>query len=131
MPSELKCLIVELCSDSSSSLASLALTHSTFQREAEIALYDTIFIDASNNNSFKCLKTLAENPEKAAFVRTLIVEYYLCDTFDKNRDSFNRNRRVTNYLFKSLINMGSLSDFRARSHPADTELMEGLDKILW
>ena len=36
-----------------------------------------------------------------------------------------------NYLLKRLINMGSLSDFRARSHPADTELMEGLDKILW
>jgi hypothetical protein len=102
-------------------LAALARTHSTFQREADMALYDTIFIKATSNNSFKCLKTLAKNPEKAAFVRSLIVEYYNC-----------RNREVMNYyLLKSLINMVSLSDFRARLHPDNTEVMEGLVKILW
>jgi hypothetical protein len=99
----------------------LAQTHSAYQRVAEMALYDTIYIDTTSNNSFKCLKTLAKNPEKAALVRFLTFEYY----------STNRNRRVTKYLFKSLVNMDSLSDFRARTYYGVTEVEEGLVRILW
>ena len=122
LPSELKCLIVELCSDSPNSLAALARTHSAIQREAEIALYDTIFIDATINTFLKCMKTLAKNPEKAAFVRSLVVEY-ACDTLC--------SRRATNYLLRGLINMDSLSDFRVRWHYPEEQMMVGLDKILW
>ena len=127
LPSELKCLIVELCSCSPNSLAALARTHAAYQREAEKALYDTICIYASSNsnNSLKCMETLAKNPKKAAFVRSLTLEYAW--------DKINRNRRITNYLLKSLINMDSLSDFRVRSGPnkAETQMMKSLGKIVW
>ena len=123
LPSELKCLIVELSSGSPNSLAALARTHSSYQREAERALYDTISIFTSRDDSLKCMETLATNPEKAAFVRFLTIEYA--------RDNIVKNRRVTTYLLQSLLNMHSLSDFRIRSRPGDEAQMKGLDKILW
>ena len=123
LPSELKCLIVELCSGSPSSLAALARTHTSYQREAEKVLYDTISIFTSSNESLKCMETLATNPEKAALVHFLIIEYA--------RDNYIENRRVTTYLSKSLINMHSLSDFRVRSHPGNEAEMSGLGNIMW
>jgi hypothetical protein len=127
IPLELKRLIVELSSDSPSSLAALALTHSSYQREAEKALYDGLSITAYEDNSLKCIKTLATNPEKAALVCFLTIEY--------TRDNFAINRRVTTYLSKSLINMHSLSDIRIRSPPGDDSKMKRrgkrLGKILW
>jgi hypothetical protein len=126
LPSELKCLIVEQCSGSPSSLAAWARTHPAYQSEAEKVLYDTIFIYTSRSNSLKCMETLAKNSEKAAFVRSLTVEYA--------PDNKNGNRRVMNYLLKSLINMNSLSDFRVKSRcdTAETQMMKGLlDEILW
>ena len=125
LPLALKHLIVELSSGSPNSLAALARTHPAYRREAERALYDTLTICASRNDSLKCMKTLATNPEKAALVRFLIIEYA--------RHKIDKNRRVTTYLSKSLINMHSLSDFRLRSWPGDAELemMESLGKILW
>ena len=124
LPSELKRLIVELSSGSPSSLAALALAHSSYQREAERALYDSILIFASSDDSVKCMKTLATNPEKAALVRFLTIEY--------GRD-FDNNQRVTSYLLKSLINMHTLSDFRIRSHPGDgtKPWRKKLGEILW
>jgi len=122
LPSELKCLIVELSSGSPNSLAALARTHTSYQREAERALYDNIFIFTLRDDSLKCMETLATNPEKAALVRFLTVEYA--------RDNTVKNRRVTTYLSKSLINMHSLSDFRIRSRPGDEAQMKGLGKIL-
>ena len=47
---ELKRHIVELSSDSPNSLAALARTHTANQREAEKALYDTLFICASDDS---------------------------------------------------------------------------------
>jgi hypothetical protein len=122
LPLELMRLIVELCSDSPNSLAALARTHPSFQRQAEKALYDTISIFTSSDDSLKCMETLATNPEKAALVRSLIIEYA--------RDMNIENRRVTTYLSKSLINMHSLSDFRVRSRPSNEAEMKGLGKIL-
>src|ERR1700734_2845508 len=95
LPAELKHHIVELSSGSPSSLAALARTHSTFQREAEKALYDTLSIFASSDDSLKCMETLATNLEKAALVRSLFVEYA--------RDNITKNRVVTTYLSLSLI----------------------------
>ena len=71
LPSELKHRIAELSSHDS--LASLARTHTAYQREAELALYRTLS-DPSTN----CLETLATNSEKAGFVRFLTLEcvYY-------------------------------------------------------
>jgi len=109
LPSELKRRIAELSSDSPKSLAALALTHTSYHREAERALYDIIYISTYHDYSVKCMKTLAANPEKAALVHFLIIEY--------SRDSLENNRGVTTYLTKSLINMHSLSDFRVRSRP--------------
>jgi hypothetical protein len=123
LPSELKRLIVELCSGSPNSLAALARSHSTYQREAERMLYDTLSIYASSDDSFKCVETLARNSEKAVLVRFLTVEYA--------RDNNDNNQRITNYLSKSLINMHSLSDFRIRSRPGDEAKMKRLGKILW
>ena len=124
LPAELKRHIVELSSGSPSSLAALALTHTTYQREAEKALYDTLSILAHSDDSLKCMKTLATNPEKAALVHSLTVEY-VHDDINKNV-----NQRVTAYLLKGLINMHSLSDFRVRSRPG-AKMIRGLDKILW
>ena len=123
LPLELKILIVELSSGSPNSLATLARTHTSFQREAEKALYDTIFIFTSTDESLKCMETLATNPEKAALVHSLVIEYA--------RDQDIENRRVTTYLSKSLINMHFLSDFRIRSYPSNEAEMNGLGKILW
>ena len=125
LPSELRRLIVELSSGSPSSLAAMARTHTSYRREAERALYDTISICASSDDSLKCMETLATNSDKAALVRFLTIEYA--------RDNISENRRVTNYLSKSLINMHSLSDFRVRARPgeAEVQMMKGLGKILW
>ena len=125
LPQELYCLIVELSSGSPKSLAALARTHSAYREEAEKALYGTLYIFANSNDSLKCLKTLATNSKKAALVRFLAVEY-ACDNKIKNR-------RVTTYLSKILINMHSLSDFRVISPPDEVpaRMVKGLSKILW
>jgi hypothetical protein len=119
-------IIVELSSGSPDSLAALARTHTAFQREAEKALYDTLYICASSEDSLKCMETLASNPEKAALVRFLTVEY----THNVNE---NCEHRVSTYLLKSLINMHSLSDFRLRSRLRNSgeAWLKGLSKILW
>ena len=65
LPAELKCHIVKLSSGSPNILAALARTHTSFQREAEKALYDTLFfIFAYSDDSLKCMETLATNSEK-------------------------------------------------------------------
>ena len=88
LPIELKLLIVELSSDSPNSLAAfkLALTHTSLQREAEKALYDTLTIFTIRDDSLKCMKSLAMNPKKAALVRFLTIEY-APDNAHKNRGS--------------------------------------------
>ena len=123
MPSELKHLIAKLSSPNT--LAALARTHTAYQREAEKALYDTLCIDAFSNKSLKCMETLATNSEKAALVRFLTIEYA--------SDNTSKNRKVTTYLSKSLINMHSLSDFRIKSFVCGVEahLLMRLGKILW
>jgi hypothetical protein len=128
LPLELKHLIVlELSSDSPSSLAALALTHTSYQREAEKALYDGLYIIAHRDESLKCMKTLATNLKKAALVRFLTIEYVY--------DDLANNRSVMTYLSKSIINMHTLSDIRIRSHPGDyaktMKKGERLGKILW
>ena len=124
LPLELKHLIVELSSDSPNSLAALARTHTSYRREAERALYDTLTIYTSNYDSLKCMETLTTNAEKAALVRFLYIY---------GNHEIDQNRGVTTFLSKSLINMHSLSDFRVRFRPGDVELeiMEVLGKILW
>ena len=69
LPSELKHRIAELSTHDT--LASLAQTHTAFQKEAEQALYRSL-----SNPSFKCLETLATNPEKAGFVHFLTMENF-------------------------------------------------------
>ena len=123
LPSELKCLIAKLSSPNS--LAALARTHTAYQREAEKALYGTLYIYADSDNFLKCMETLAKNSEKAALVRFLTIQYV--------RHNTNKNRRVTTYLSKSLINMHSLSHFRVKSCAGGVEaqLIMGVGKILW
>jgi hypothetical protein len=131
LPSELKCIIAKILLASKSefespkSLAAFARTHTVFQREAEKALYETLYIFAFNDKSLKCMETLAKNPEKAASVRFLTIEY--------SRLNHKQNRNLTTYLSKSLINMHILSDFRVKpfSGGIEAQLIEGLCKILW
>jgi hypothetical protein len=125
LPLELKRLIVELSSESPNSLAALARTHTAYHREAEKALYHTLSIFASSDGSLKCLETLATNSEKSALVCFLIIEYA--------RNNIDKNRTVTTYLSKTLINMHSLSDFRVRARPGKDEarMIKRLGKILW
>ena len=92
-----------------SSLAALARTHTAFQREAERALYHTLFIFPCEDDALMCLETLAANSEKAALVRALAVE---C-----TRDNPDKNWKAMTCLVKVLTNMHSLSDFRLRMRP--------------
>ena len=92
LPLELKLRIAELSPHDT--LAALARTHTTFQREAEQALYRTIF-----NPSWKCLQTLATNSEKAGFVHFLAMD---C----------RGDHLINNNLFNALVKMHFLSDFR-------------------
>ena len=106
----------------------LARTHTSFQREAEKALYSTLHISASSDNSLKCMETLATNSEKAALVRFLTIKYA--------RDNINKNQRLTTYLSKGLINMCSLFDLRVGAPLGDlravtAEMIKSLGKILW
>ena len=122
LPSELKYRIAEL--SSCNSLASLARTHTAYQREAEQTLYRTLFIHTRDDDSLKCLDTLATNSEKAGFVCFLTMECV--------RNENNENRRAMTYLLKALINMHSLSDFRLRMRCDETDTwIEDLDDILW
>ena len=128
LPLELKRLIVELSSNDS--LAALARTHSIYQREAERALYNTLSIYSVTHRSLKCMETLATNPEKAALVRFLTVQYARGNVHYVKT----RNQRVTIYLLKILINMHSLSDFRITTLPDEVEAqmsLKSLGKILW
>ena len=124
LPPELKCLITELSSHNTGSLAALARTHTAYKREAERALYDTLLINVDADNSLKCMGTLARNQEKAALVRFLIIEY------PRNYNKL-KHQRLTTYLSKSLINMQSLSDYRIISWPLDEPEMASMGKILW
>ena len=124
LPLEVLLLIVALSSGSPSSLAALARTHPTCQREAERALYDSLSIHDDYDSSLKCLETLATNSEKTALVRFLIIEYDGYENFDYNQG-------LTTHLSNSLINMRSLSDFRIRCCPGDEAMMKDLGKILW
>jgi hypothetical protein len=136
LPLELRCLIVELSSGSPNSLAALARTHTSYQKEAERALYNTISISNTSDNSLKCMETLATNSEKAALVRFLTVEYaplYVRNIIQVDNiqvDNIVKNLEVTTLLLKSLINMHCLSDFRVRLNPHEAGI-NGLGKILW
>ena len=132
LPSELKCLIAKLLASNLPefgtfrSLSALARTHTAFQRGAEILLYHTLYIYADDHDdSLKCIATLASNSEKSALVRSLTVEYMYENT--------EKNRRVTTYLSKSLVNMHSISDFRIKSPigGVESQPIKGLGKILW
>lgn len=122
LPSEIKHLITELSCPNT--LATLARTHTTFQRKAEEVLYDTIYISAFSDNSLKCMEILATTSEKAGLVRYLTIEYA--------RNNNNNNRILTTHLSKSLVHMHSLSDFRVRSGPGKVvaQMIKGLGNIL-
>ena len=115
LPSELKHHIAELSSQDI--LASLARTHTAFQRVAEQALYRTL-----SNPSLKCLQTLATNSEKAGFVHFLSMEQ-----IDRHHQA------ETIYLFSALYKMHFLSDLRLRLPwvPEVGSLIERLNTILW
>ena len=126
LPAELKHLIVELSSESDDSLAALARTHSAFQSVAEKALYDTISIYTSCPASLECMQTLARNSKKAAFVRSLTIEY----------ESENIENWILpiSYLSRGLINMHTLSHFRVKSYGNMDETQaktSSLSKIVW
>jgi hypothetical protein len=133
LPLELRSLITELLVSSPNSLAALARTHSSYQREAEKALYNTISVSIHRDSyqDLRCMETLATNSEKAALVRSLSFEYY-------SRYHTMTIPRVSTYLLKSLINMHALSDLRVRSIPnevsdseVEIQMVKGLGKILW
>ena len=81
---------------SPNSLAALARTYTSFQREA---LYHTISIPIREKVLSKCLETLAANSEKAAFVRFLTIERWLNCT---------NERKLSTYLTNALVNMHTL-----------------------
>ena len=135
LPSELKHRIAEL--SSRGSLASLARTHTAFQREAEQALYRTL-----SDPSVKCLETLARSSEKSGFVHFLTIEF-LSSSYRKKKKKKDDDpgQVLINYLLSALVNMHHLSIFRLRLPPTRSmgyeiqpwvkRAVESLDKILW
>ena len=122
LPSELKHDIAKLTSPKT--LAALARTHTGYQREAEQVLYHTISILTLNDDSLKCMETLATNPKKAALVHFLTIE--------STRNNIDENQEAMTYLLKSLVNMHSLSDLRVRTHDeVKTPMRKKLNEILW
>jgi len=102
LPSELKHRIAELSSHDT--LASLARTHSSFQREAEQVLYHIL-----SDPSMNCLETLATNSEKAGFVHFLTM-----GRVNLENVSDGPWRAIDYLLLNVLVNMHSLFDFRMR-----------------
>ena len=128
LPSELKYRIAELSSHGT--LAALARTHTTFQREAERALYRIV-----SYPSLECLETLATNSEKAGFVHFLTMECFTQETRKKKKERKKKDywRAPIEYLLNALSNMHCLSDFRLRL-PWGYEIhpwVEILNEILW
>ena len=130
LPSELKYRIAELSSQGT--LASLARTHTSFQTEAEQALYRTL-----SEPPVKCLETLATNSEKAGFVHSLTLEcFHLRDYHGGKKKKKKKEddwRALMEYLLNALSNMPCLSELRLGFFP-DYEVqawIERLDKILW
>ena len=130
LPSELKHRIAELSSQDT--LASLARTHTTFQREAEQALYRTL-----SNPPSKCLETLATNSEKAGFVHFLSMVYSY-----RTKRMINDPSRAPlavrigfvfrfKILLNALVNMRCLSDLRLRLPGLHRDWIESLDIIIW
>ena len=83
------------------SLAALARTHTSFQRDAEQALHRILSIPIRKEIPLTCLEKLASNSEKATFVRSLTIEPL--------PDHPNENRRVTTCPTNGLVNMHTLS----------------------
>ena len=107
-------------------MASLARTHTAYQREAEQALYRTV-----SYPSLKCLETLSRNSEKAGFVRFFTMEFV-----HRRRQNDDSSWRSIDYLLNALVNMHFLSDFRVRMphyeiDPWVERVMESLEKIMW
>ena len=135
LPSELKHRIAEL--SSYDTLASLARTHTDFQREAEQVLYRSI---SGSDPSVHSLKTLATNPEKAGFVHFLAVERDYDDLINPRLLVSKKMKRkedpllaMIDCLLKALPNMHCLSDFRLRL-PRGYDIepwVKILDEILW
>ena len=107
---------------SSGSLTALARTHTSFQRDAEQALYHTLYIRILPHVLLTPLETLATNSEKATFVRSLTVE--------RSASAKGENRRATTYLATALVNMHSLIDLRIYLHPT-SGWINNLTNILW
>jgi hypothetical protein len=103
LPPELIYNIGTFCTPSS--LASLAQVHTSYQREAERALYRTLSIRICPND-VKCLDTLFAHPQRASIVRSLTAEF--------PRWESEENSVATESLFGALGHMHALSDLRIR-----------------
>ncbi|KAF8883647.1 hypothetical protein CPB84DRAFT_1789937 [Gymnopilus junonius] len=102
LPSELKYHITMLSSPGT--LASLALTHSSYRHQAEHALYHTLSITTTRKESVGSMYTLSVNPIKARFVRFLTVE--------STHTKASENQKAINLLVKGLLNMHALVSLR-------------------
>ena len=98
------------------SLAALARTHTSFQRDGEQALYHTLYIQILPDVSWAPLEKMAANSEKATFVCSLMVE--------RSVSAKDENWSATTYLAKALVNMRSLTDLRICLHPTSLKRMD-------
>ncbi|KDR81047.1 hypothetical protein GALMADRAFT_241672 [Galerina marginata CBS 339.88] len=113
IPQEIKHNILSFCPKSS--CASLARVHTSYQGEAERAIYRSIghsihdHTKVVNTKILGCLETLSTNREKASMVRSLAL------WFDRISSWTDENRRAAILLLlNALTNMHSLSDLRMR-----------------
>jgi hypothetical protein len=105
------------------SLASLAQVHTSYQEEAECALYHKLYI-YTDYKEVTCLYMLSTNPRRASMVNSLTVE------FPSKWD--HKSRTAAASLFKALYHMQALSDLRVRL-PVDNTvdpLQEQLNCVL-
>ncbi|PPR06076.1 hypothetical protein CVT26_005282 [Gymnopilus dilepis] len=109
LPAELKCRIADFSPPST--LAALARTHPTYQKEAEEALYRTLSINTHHDKDLKCLETLAKSEGKAQLVRRLIVE---C-----GRRRVLENEAAMSHIINALPVMRAVLDLRVRMRPEE------------
>ena len=107
-----------------SDLASLARVHSSFQEDAERAIYQALFIriDCDSNES-TCLATLSTNLQKASMVKSLHIELV-------QRSDENQIPTTWPFNLDALYNMRELSDLRIQLSCKDNHLLGLINDVL-
>ncbi|KDR81008.1 hypothetical protein GALMADRAFT_153378 [Galerina marginata CBS 339.88] len=130
LPVELQCHIFKFCS--SSSLASLALVHTSYRVEAEREIYRTVTLSLAepkiDPKVLGCLETLTINRKKTALVQSLAVTYPGEGRWTEENFNFVDLLAKRVSLMKSLLDLRMYIGFR--QHGKQPDLRDYIRKVL-